>query len=91
MCIRDRVYKVDVKDGKETMVRAGNFSPINLPKLKRLLAISAKERISNYILNQEVLTSLICPSAILVEDIEINPSELRKSKEPVLLFPLKRE
>ena len=31
------VYKVDVKDGKETMVRAGNFSPINLPKLKRLL------------------------------------------------------
>ena len=85
------VYKVDVKDGKETMVRAGNFSPINLPKLKRLLAISAKERISNYILNQEVLTSLICPSAILVEDIEINPSELRKSKEPVLLFPLKRE
>ena len=85
------VYKVDVKDGKETMVRAGNFSPINLPKLKRLLAISAKEIISNYILNQEVLTSLICPSAILVEDIEINPSELRKSKEPVLLFPLKRE
>ena len=43
------------------------------------------------ITNQEVLTSLICPSAILVEDIEINPSELRKSKEPVLLFPLKRE
>ena len=84
---------ISAKDGlkPEKMKKALNFSPINLPKLKRLLAISAKERISNYILNQEVLTSLICPSAILVEDIEINPSELRKSKEPVLLFPLKRE
>lgn len=85
------IYKVNVKDGTETLVRTGDFSPLNLPKLKRLLAISAKERVSNYVLNQQVLSSLICPSAILMEDVEINPSELRKSKEPVLEFPLKRQ
>lgn len=83
------IYKVDVKDGTETRVRTGNFSPVNLAKLKRLLAISAKERVSNYVLNQQVQSSLICPSAILIEDVEINPSETRTSKEPVLEFPLK--
>lgn len=85
------IYRVNVKDGTEILVRTGDFSPLNLPKLKRLAAISAKERVTNYVLHQQVLSSLICPSSILIEDVEINPSELRKSKEPVLEFPLKRQ
>lgn len=84
------IYKVNVKDGSETMVRAGDFSTINLAKIKRLLDISGKEKIANFVLNQQVLSSLIYPSSILIEDMEINKSELKKEKKPALIFPLER-
>ena len=85
-----RIYKVDVKDGSETQVRFGDVSAINLAKIKRVLDISSKENVSNYILNRQVLSSLIYPASVLIEDVEINKSELKKEKEPVLKFPLQR-
>lgn len=85
-----RIYKVDVKDGSETQVRFGDVSAINLAKIKRVLDISSKENVSNYILNRQVLSSLIYPASILIEDVEINKSEPKKEKEPVLKFPLQR-
>ncbi|MCB6974808.1 MULTISPECIES: metallopeptidase TldD-related protein [Butyricimonas] len=85
-----RIYKVDVKDGSETQVRFGDVSAINLSKIKRVLDISSKENVSNYILNRQVLSSLIYPASILIEDVEINKSEPKKEKEPVLKFPLQR-
>lgn len=84
------IYKVDVKDGSETMVRFGDVSGINLAKIKRVLDISSKENVSNYILNRQVLSSLIYPASVLIEDVEINKSETKKEKEPVLQFPLQR-
>ena len=77
-----RIYKVDVKDG--------SVSAINLAKIKRVLDISSKENVSNYILNRQVLSSLIYPASVLIEDVEINKSEPKKEKEPVLKFPLQR-
>lgn len=85
-----RIYKVDVKDGSETQVRFGDVSAINLAKIKRVLDISSKENVSNYILNRQVLSSLIYPASVLIEDVEINKSEPKKEKEPVLKFPLQR-
>lgn len=85
------IYKVDVKDGSETMVRFGDVSGINLAKIKRALDISSKENVSNYILNRQVLSSLIYPASVLIEDVEINKSEPKKEKEPVLQFPLQRQ
>jgi len=85
-----RIYKVDVKDGSETQVRFGDVSAINLAKMKRVLDISSKENVSNYILNRQVLSSLIYPASVLIEDVEINKSEPKKEKEPVLKFPLQR-
>ena len=85
-----RIYKVDVKDGSETQVRFGDVSAINLAKIKRVLDISSKENVSNYILNRQVLSSLIYPASVLIEDVEINKSEPKKEKEPVLKFPLHR-
>ncbi|MEG2341332.1 MAG: metallopeptidase TldD-related protein [Odoribacter sp.] len=84
------IYRVDVKDGSETMVRTGEFSPLNMAKLKNLLAVSAKENVSNHVTDQQVLSSVIYPSSILMGDVEINRLELKKGKEPVLEFPLKR-
>lgn len=85
-----QIFKVDVKDGSETQVRFGDVSAINLAKIKRVLDISSKENVSNYILNRQVLSSLIYPASILIEDVEINKSQPTKEKEPVLKFPLQR-
>ena len=74
----------------ETQVRFGDVSAINLAKIKRVLDISSKENVSNYILNRQVLSSLIYPASVLIEDVEINKSEPKKEKEPVLKFPLQR-
>ncbi len=84
------IYKVNVKDGSETQVRFGDLSAINLAKIKRVLEISAKENVSNYVLNRQVLSSLIYPSSILIEDAEISKSSVKPEKEPALQFPLQR-
>lgn len=56
-----RIYRVDL-DGKETQVRFGDVSGLTLINLKRMLNISSKENVSNYILNGQLLSSLIYPS-----------------------------
>lgn len=85
-----RIYRVDLKDGSETQVRFGDVTGFTLPNLKRMLGISSKENVSNFIFNGEVLSSMIYPSSILVENIEINKSDVKKDKEQVLTFPLQK-
>ena len=50
-----RIYRVDL-DGKETQVRFGDVSGLTLINLKRMLNISSKENVSNYILNGQLLS-----------------------------------
>ena len=83
-----RIYRVNVKDGSETLVRTGEIMPITLSHLRRLNAISNKENVSNYLLDGEVISSMIYPSALLLEDIEIKKAEVKKESEPALRFPL---
>ena len=89
--LASKIYKVDVKDGSETQVRFGTVSGIDLSKIKRLREISSKENVLNYILNRQVLSSLIYPDAVLVDDVEINEVEPSKEKAPALTFPLQRQ
>ena len=84
------LYRVNVKDGSETLTRTADISAITLPKIKRVLEISNKENVSNYILNNDVLSSLIYPSAILIEDVEIGKLPVKAEKAPVLTYPLQR-
>lgn len=85
-----RIYRVDLKDGSETQVRFADVTGLTLVNMKRMLGISSKENVSNYLLNGEVLTSAIYPSSLLIENIELNKSEVKKDKEQVLTFPLQR-
>lgn len=85
------LYRVDVKDGRETLMRAADVSDINLAKIKRVLGISSKEEVSNYMLSGGVLTSLIYPSSILIEDVEISKIPLQVEKQPVIPYPLQRD
>lgn len=84
------IYKVDVKSGQEKQVRSGSFTPINLAKLKHIREISNKEKVSNYMLNKQVISSLIYPSGVLIEDVEINKAEVKKEPKAKLTFPLQR-
>lgn len=83
-----RIYRVNVKDGSETLVRTGEIMPITLSHLRRLNNISNKENVANYLLDGEVISSMIYPSALLLEDIEIKKAEVKKESEPALKFPL---
>ena len=62
--------------------------PITLSHLRRLSAISNKENVANYLLDEEVMSSIIYPSALLLEDIEIKKAEVKKESEPALRFPV---
>lgn len=84
------MYRVDVKTGEEVQVRAGDFIGINLMKLKRLRELSAKEQVVNYLLGGQCPSSIICPQAILLEDIEVNVPKVQKERKNVLTFPLER-
>lgn len=85
------LYRVDVHDGKETLMRSGDISPVELKDLRRLAGISEEEEVTEIMLDDYVLTSMIYPSAILVENVEINKTNVTKESAPVLLFPLKRK
>lgn len=85
------IYRVDVKTGEETQVRAGNFSALDLAKIKRIREISSKENVMNYLYGNAVPASLIYPSSILLDDVEINVSNLKKEQEDALVFPLQRK
>lgn len=84
------IYRVNVKDESEKQVRFGDISPINLAKIKRALEISSEEKVSNYILNNQVLSSLIYPASILLEDVEIGKLSVKGEKEAAIPFPLQR-
>lgn len=84
------IYRVNVKDGAEKLVRFADISPIGLSKIKRILEISAEENVSNYVLNSQVLSSLIYPSSILLEDVEIGKRQVKGEKAPVVTYPLQR-
>ena len=86
-----QIFRVSVKDGSETQVGACAISSVELSKIKRLLAVSSKENVANIILNRATLASVIYPSAILVDDVEINKTDATKSQKPSLEFPLKRQ
>jgi Predicted Zn-dependent proteases and their inactivated homologs len=84
------IYKID-KDGNETMVRSGDFSELNLQKIKRLANISNKEIVSNYLHSNSVLSSIIYPAAIIVNDVEISKSSLTKQEKFPIQHPLERK
>jgi hypothetical protein len=84
------LYKVLVADGSEQPVRAGNISHIGLPALKRALGASAEVEVSNMIAGNVPL-SVICPGAMIIEEIDIEKRNLQNTtKLPTVRNPLRR-
>ena len=85
-----RVFRVDVKTGDEIQVRAVNIPFIPLSKFVELKEISSKERVDNYLWNGRCFSSMIYPSAIIVDNVDISKVSARPEKESELKYPLQR-
>lgn len=83
------VYRVDVKSGDQTRIGSTRISAVDMSSLRRLGAISAEENVVSTMLNG-VMTTLITPKSIIVNDVEIDVNKLNKSAQPILPSPLKR-
>jgi hypothetical protein len=82
------LYKVRVSDGSEQLVRSGTVSGINLARFKRALSSSPETTVLNLIAGG-VPVSIICPYAMLLEEVEIEKTNLQNTtKLPVVDNPL---
>ena len=84
------VYRVDLKDGKETRVRTTGFRMPDLPKLQNVRAISSKEEVMNYLPNYYP-ASLIYPAGMIVDGLVIDKANPKTVKEPALKVPRQRD
>ena len=84
------LYKISVTDGREQLVRAGTASRINLDKLKRSSGASQTSIAVNMIAGG-VPVSIICPDAMVIEEIDIEKQNLQNTtKLPVVSNPLEQ-
>jgi predicted Zn-dependent protease len=81
------LYRVSVNDGSETLVTGGEISGITLQKLKRVLGVSNEQRMENTMMGSVIPMSVIYPSALLLEDVEINVKRINIQKNSPLIKP----
>ncbi|MDD4637532.1 MAG: metallopeptidase TldD-related protein [Bacteroidales bacterium] len=82
------IYRVSVKDGSEQLMRGGTISNIDVRQMKKMAGICSEQTVTNMRYNQ-TLTSYICPSSILLEDIELSKDGIKtRDKKPVVASPL---
>lgn len=85
------MYRVDVKNGKETLLKDCELSGLNLQKLEKMIQLSNEENVSNTFVSNGVLSSIIYPKSIILDNIEINESHPQKVEEPSLVSPMERK
>jgi len=82
------LYKVSVADGSEQLVRAAVPSRIDLAKMKRSMGASAESIVVNMIAGG-VPVSVICPAAMVIEEVDIEKRNLQNTtKLPTVSNPL---
>ena len=84
------VYRVNLKDGKETRVRTTGFRMPDLTKLLNLRAISSREDVMNYLPNNYP-ASMIYPAGMIVDGLVIEKANPKTEKEPAIKLPRQRE
>ena len=83
------VWRVDVVSGERTLVRNTEITPVGINALRRLAGVSSESLVHNYLAGQ-VPASMIFPSAVLMEDIEIGTLETTGEKPSPIENPLLR-
>jgi hypothetical protein len=91
-----KIYRVDVATGKETLMRSPEIETINIKRLKRVDAVSSEVQSANILLSnahdnsRACPVSIISPSAMLLQDVEINSSTATSETLPPVKNPLQR-
>jgi TldD protein len=83
------VYRVDVRDGKETLVRGVEIVGTPLSSMNRILATGSKPGIFNGFCGAEsgnVPVSTVAPAALL-QEIELQRTVEGKDRPPILMSP----
>lgn len=80
------LYRVSVSDGTETLVNGAEITNISLQRLKRVLSISKNQIAENIMLGGVIPMSVIYPSGLLLEDVEINVKRKNPQKNSPLII-----
>ena len=84
------VYQVDIKTGKETLVRLAGIGRIKLDDLNHVLKISESESVGDFFLHGQILYSMIYPSSLLMRDVEIKKMDVKHKTQHILTYPLNK-
>jgi hypothetical protein len=94
-----RVYKVDLKTGKEQLIRSAAFSGLTLNDLRKIISAGSQKRVMNTTAGEDLQhkydylsgcpATFITPDGFLFRDIEINKSNKPVlNKQPIVKNPL---
>ncbi|HAT71256.1 MAG TPA: hypothetical protein DCS63_00380 [Elusimicrobia bacterium] len=87
-------YKVSVKDGSETVIGLSEWAGVTFRALRDILLVSDKDEVYNYYQpgpyyynRGYVPASIVAPSALLVQEMEMKPAEAKPDRQPYLPHP----
>lgn len=87
-------YKVSVKDGSELVLGAAKWAGVTFRALRDILLVSSTDQVYNYYQpgpfyynRGYVPASLVAPSALLVQEMELKPTDTKPDRKPYLPHP----
>lgn len=87
-------YKVNVKDGSETLINGLEWSDVTFRALRDILLVSDSDYVYNYLQagpffqnRGYIQASIVAPSAMLVQEMELKPTESKPDRQPYLPHP----
>lgn len=83
-----RLYRINVKTGEKTLVRTSVQTVPSLTQLENIHAVSSEEQVENSI--REYNHSLVSPTCIMLDDMELSKPTTNGNKAAVLEYPLAR-
>jgi len=87
-------YKVLVKDGSETVIGGTDWTGVTFRALRDIMLVSDKDQVYNYFqagpfyFNRGfVPASIVAPAALLVQEMELKPTDAKPDRQPYLPHP----
>jgi len=94
-----KIYRVDVRTGRETLMRSPDIERITISRLQRFDAVSNQEFVANRMFGIRAADgsrsvpmpiSIICPGAILLQDVEVRRQTANMGTLPPVSNPTER-
>lgn len=81
------IWKVDLESGAETLLRPAQVRKLSFKDLRKITGASAVQQAYNVPAGEGSLTSIICPSAVLLERIDVIPLRLPYLADDIVYVP----